>query len=163
MPAIKTESHFWEKVDKTPGHGPQGECWLWTGRCDVYGYGHTRICSRLDRERDEARTHRISYVLAYGAIPEGLQVLHTCDNPPCVNPAHLFLGTHADNMRDRSRKGRGNHPFGSRNGSVRLTKEQVEEIRRRYAEGGIYQYEIAAQYGIAQTTVSAIVRREIWR
>lgn len=87
---------FWPKVQRGEG------CWLWTGACDTYGYGLIRW-----RQRDRwDKAHRVSWIIASGPIPNGLCVLHKCDNPPCVNPAHLFLGTQADNMHDMKIKGR---------------------------------------------------------
>ena len=87
-------ARFWERVDTT------GECWLWTGHRNEDGYG------TLGWQYKQYSAHRLSYEIAYGAIPPGLCVCHRCDNPPCVRPDHLFLGTQADNMRDRYRKGR---------------------------------------------------------
>lgn len=88
------EARFWRNVKKTD------TCWLWTGTFAAHGYGQVR--------RGPARymAHRASWELNVGPIPAGLHVLHHCDNPPCVNPAHLFLGTHSDNMRDAVKKGR---------------------------------------------------------
>lgn len=88
------EERFWAAVDTT------GDCWLWTASKAGNGYGKIMVNGR------RIGSHRLSYILHYGEIPEGLHVLHTCDNPLCVKPAHLFLGTHADNMRDASQKGR---------------------------------------------------------
>jgi HNH endonuclease len=96
------EERFWEKVDK---RGPD-ECWEWTGGRFGPGYG---ALSR-DRESGPAPAHRLSYEFAYGPIHDGLHVLHRCDNPPCVNPAHLWAGTHDDNMADRHAKGRSRGP-----------------------------------------------------
>lgn len=100
MPADPQQVHwfirFWEKVDQ----GEADECWPWTASTDRYGYGQFHVDGR------SLRAHRVSYELANGAIPEGRLVMHTCDNPPCVNPAHLVLGTAAENMQDKVRKGR---------------------------------------------------------
>jgi hypothetical protein len=87
---------FWEKVDKS------GDCWLWTGHRGCKGYG-----AAWAEGRHQA-AHRVSWELAFGAIPDGLHVLHHCDNPPCVNPDHLWLGTNSDNQRDCVAKGRAN-------------------------------------------------------
>lgn len=88
------EERFWEKVNKTE------TCWLWTGGCSKKGYGS------IWNSEGEKQTHRLSWVIHYGAIPDDMKVLHKCDNPPCVNPDHLFLGSYADNNRDRDEKGR---------------------------------------------------------
>jgi hypothetical protein len=98
--------------------------------------------------------HRFSYELVHGLIPDGLHVLHRCDNPPCVNPTHLFLGTNADNVRDRDTKGRGAR--GTAHWNCRLTDEEVAEIRN--ASG--LQWEIAERFGISHQAVSNIKRGE---
>lgn len=97
-PSRPLEERFWEKVIK----GRANECWIWQASIDSCGYGTIRV----GRTHDKA--HRVSYFLATGQKPGSSHVLHACDTPPCVNPRHLFLGTHADNMRDRLKKGR--HP-----------------------------------------------------
>lgn len=89
---------FWEKVAKSDG------CWLWTGSRQRNGYGFLFAGTR--KEPHPERAHRVSWRIHFGEIPDGLWVLHKCDNPPCVNPEHLFLGTRTDNMRDCARKGR---------------------------------------------------------
>ena len=91
----------------------QGDCLVWTGATDSNGYGRITVGSRIDASRRLESVHRVAWEHHHGPIPTGLSVLHTCDNPPCVRREHLFLGTHADNMRDMTRKGRG-RPGGSR-------------------------------------------------
>lgn len=118
------EERFWAKVDKSSG---PDACWPWTDHRDRSGYG--RFHETGKRQQDMA--HRSAWRIAHGPIPDGLQVLHRCDNPPCVNPAHLFLGDCADNARDKVAKGRvGATPY-----RPRLTPETVREIRRRRALG----------------------------
>ena len=102
--ATPQAARFWEKVDKK---GPT-ECWVWTGagvsRLPRRNYG---LAHKPGTNRGKVRAHRVSWEMHNGPIPDGLNVLHTCDNPPCVNPAHLFVGTQRDNVRDMYAKGRG--------------------------------------------------------
>lgn len=149
---------FWRRVRKGDG------CWEWTGATDRRGYG--RLPNGTDRH---LAAHRASWILANGPIPAGLFVCHRCDNPGCVRPDHLFLGTQADNMRDAAGKGRMGsqvHPervSGELNGNHRLTLAEVGEIRRRYAAGDGLQRELGAMFGVTQTTVSGIVRGRKWK
>jgi hypothetical protein len=145
---VDHEEHFWSKVRKGAG------CWLWTA--GKYGAGYGRFHIR----RHAIRASRAAWLFTYGVIPRGLHVLHTCDNPLCVNPAHLFLGTHRDNMRDMAIKKRAKTPDsrGERNGRMRLTDAQVREIRERIAAGE-KQRDLAAEYGVAQATISYVKRK----
>lgn len=129
-------------------------CWEWQGYRDPVGYG--RICRTL--------MHRHAWKLAHGDIPVGLCVLHRCDNPPCVNVDHLFLGTQADNLRDMTAKGRRRHghPVGEQSCLAKLTAEQVLAIRARAATGE-RQAHLAREYGITRQGVYRIVRRLCWR
>lgn len=149
MRARPLKERFWEKVNRTAGG-----CWLWTGCLCGNGYG----AIRADRERYNLRTHRVSYEIAYGPIPDGLHVLHKCDNPRCVNPDHLFLGTHQENMADKRRKGRDAANKGVANGRAKITDEHVRLIRA--ASGR--QVDIGKQYGVSQTTVWKIKSRQSW-
>jgi hypothetical protein len=106
------------------------------------------------------RAHRVSYELAYGPIPEGLLVCHRCDNPPCVRPDHLFLGTNLDNMRDARAKGRNVH--GETHPTAKLTLADVLEIRRAYAAREMDTYELAEKYGVRNPAISRIVRGDRW-
>lgn len=89
-------ARFWIKVDQT------NFCWLWKSSVNKHGYGTFQY-------KNESLAHRLSWIIVYGPIPDDKQVLHRCDNPKCVNPNHLFIGTHQDNMRDKMHKGRGRH------------------------------------------------------
>lgn len=104
--------------------------------------------------------HRAAWMLVNGPIPEGLDICHSCDNPPCVNPAHLFPGTAKDNLGDAAAKDR--TPYGIRNGSHKLAEAEVEAIRQRYATGE-RQVDLAAAFGVSQMQISRIVRGEQWR
>jgi hypothetical protein len=106
--------------------------------------------------------HRVAWIATNGPIPPGAIVCHACDNPPCCNPGHLWLGRDADNNADKEAKGRGNHPRGSSHGRAKLTEAQIREIRARYAHGAVTQTMLAKEYGVIQITISRIIRREIW-
>lgn len=114
---------FWKKIEKKSS----SDCWEWLGGCDTYGYGaaNTRI--------KNYKAHRVAYGLTYGLIPDGMCVCHICDNPPCCNPNHLFLGTPKDNMMDRDKKHRGIHFFGEKCASHKLKECDVIEIKKLYA------------------------------
>src|ERR1044071_9273813 len=144
------EDRFWEKVDKS------GDCWLWTAGKSSRGYGKFFIA----QNEPEISAHRFSYELAHGPIPEGMYVCHRCDNRRCVNPSHLFLGTHQQNIEDMVVKQR--HAQGNRNGCAKLTVVDVVAIRQRYATGSVTQSALAAEYNVTQTAIYGVVRRITW-
>lgn len=148
---------FWSYVSK----GTESECWVWTGHRHRFGYG---MISRVG-QHSMLTAHRVSWELTNGPIQDGKQVLHKCDNPPCCNPAHLFLGTHLDNMADAVAKGRLSFPVmrGESNPKARLTEGQVVEIRKRYAAGGISIRKLAAEYGVTFAPVQLIIAGKTWR
>jgi hypothetical protein len=150
---VPIEQSFWEKVNKDTQNG----CWEWIGSKDGNGYGLIRHNSVL------YHAHRVSFELNIGKIPPGQMVLHHCDNRACVNPEHLFLGTHTDNMRDMVAKGR--HRNGNRKGMKHplaiLTDNQVIEIRRLYTTG-LTQSKIAGMFHVSRGTVCSITRRVNW-
>lgn len=145
---------FWARVDCS------GECWLWkkgkrTGPNG--GYGILKVnCERVD-------AHRLAFQLAYGPIPDGLYVCHHCDNPPCVRPDHLFLGTHQDNMDDMRRKGRnsGYAQSGTKNANAKLNEEAVRAIRWLCAHGVIHP-RIAKVYRVYTTTITDVIKGRTW-
>lgn len=145
---------IWESVSIQSLEG----CWNWTGLKDRNGYGN--LVSNVNGKKEQ-RANRVSWIFFRGGIPEGLCVLHRCDNPSCVNPDHLFLGTNGDNMKDKTTKGRNNAPRGERAGGAKLTVGQVLEIRRRYAAGDI-QRQIALDFGVGYKAINKIVHRQRW-
>lgn len=141
---------FWEKVNK---NGPD-ECWPWTGGATPEGYGRFGIGNKAMC----SSTH-FSWELHHGSpVPDGLWVLHRCDNPPCVNPAHLFVGTQLDNMRDRNAKGRANLARGERAGRVKLTEADVRKIR-----AGGKPRDLAAHFGVNESTISDVRTGRSWK
>ena len=153
---------FYDKVTK-PETGPlcNGErCHLWTGAHGISGHGQLRIGAR---GTPIIMVHRIAYALANGEAPEGFEICHACDNPPCVNANHLFVGTHADNMADASNKKR--FPLEFENNKTVLSDIQVREIRREWAQSphgtrwkpGLTMGELGRRFGVSQPHVSAII------
>ena len=110
------------------------------------------------------KAHRVSWQLHHGPIPEGMCVCHRCDNPGCVNPSHLFLGTNADNTADRDAKGRQRtgDQWGEHNPGHKLTLEEVKAIRAMYDKGDTTQAEIAKFYQVSQPTINMVVNRKRW-
>lgn len=138
---------FWEKVEKT------AECWLWIGAVGSTGYGHIRADGK-------ARTaSRVAYELVHGAIPVGAFVLHRCDNPLCVNPAHLYAGTHSQNMADKVARGRAAGAVGERNCKAKLTADKVVAIR----QSTVGTCELARRYGVNRNTIGRIRSDRQWR
>ncbi len=155
------DEHLWPRVCRS---GPD-ECWEWVGHRTPRGYGHTSALGVV------FYAHRAAWESAVGEIPPGLCVCHHCDNPPCCNPAHLFLGTHADNAADKIRKGRHARARsrleavpkqrGERNPKAKLTWLNVSAIRAQRL-AGMKLGEIADAFGVDQSTISKIVNNHIW-
>lgn len=138
---------FWEKVKK---RGPD-ECWEWSAGKNAQGYGKIRINGCPEG------AHRVAWSLVNGPIPEGKIVMHKCDNPSCCNIAHLEIGTYGDNVRDMVKKGRHVHV------KKIVTEEQVREMRKRYAQGGIFLRELAAENNMSIVGIHSIIRRKTWK
>lgn len=138
--------------DERYQHDPETGCWLWIGSCNTSGYG---IFTGLG----ERTAHRYSWVHHNGPIPEGMHVLHECDRPECVNPKHLRLGTHQDNMRDLRERGRAYGAAGEANFGAKLSEDQVLAIRDdpRSAK------KIAAEYGVSASSIANIKLRKTWK
>lgn len=142
-PSVPLADRFWKYVEKTD------ECWKWVGAKTFYGYGAIQSGGKGGRV---LRANRVSWELHFGPIGNELQVLHKCDNPGCVNPDHLFLGTPADNAADRTAKGRtrvGRIP-GEKHHQAKLKNEQVIDIRAKYAAGQISLSRLATEYGVSK-------------
>ncbi len=147
---------FWSRVKR----GAANQCWEWTSYRNDSGYGVVNTKNGI-----LYRAHRLAYEFTNSPIPEGLFVCHRCDNPPCCNPAHLFLGTPAENNIDMHQKGRNGRDCGAQgesNYGAKLTAADVQAIRARYAKGGVYQRDLAAEYGLTLHATNAIIRYRTW-
>ncbi len=153
-PSLKDVERFWSYVNKTDG------CWFWTGslRSGQGNYG------QFELQGHPVRAHMLSYFLSKGPIADGMQVCHTCDNHPCVNPDHLFEGTNFDNMHDASVKGRIAKPL------AKLTADQVRSIRERYGEVGkprtkdqVTMRQLCEEYDTWRGTIRDILYRRTWK
>lgn len=144
-----------ERLDAYVQRGGPDECWEWT-RAKSKGYGNLSTGNGKYRP-----AHIVAWELANNRPrPKGMVIRHSCDNRACCNPAHLLLGTQRDNMRDKVERGR--QPRGETMATSKLTQQQVDEIRARYAAGGIRQKDLAAEYGVSQSNVSVLVRNMTW-
>lgn len=147
-----TDDTFWTCCEI----GPDG-CLEWLGRKDKNGYG------KLRHQKTSWLAHRLAWHLANGPIPKGIFVCHKCDNPSCIAPSHLFLGTQADNMLDMKNKGRRKGiNSGERNGRAKISRQTADRIRHSYFLGGVTQKQLSEDHGVSQSTVSLILRNEIW-
>lgn len=147
---LSLAEQFLARVEKTES------CWIWLGKTASHGHAHWRT----RKYRDYA--HRWSYRLFVGEIPAGAFICHKCDVPNCVNPAHLYAGTHADNMRDMRERGRAARPIGEKHPMAKLNASDVAEIRRLIESGLHTQRGIAAVFGVAPSTISMLVRGPNW-
>ncbi len=149
-----------ERLRKYAPEATPDKCWEWTGKAKhAHGYG----IINLGTGEGNMLAHRLAFTLKHGPIPTGMKILHRCDNPPCCNPGHLFLGSQADNMRDKAEKGRA--PRGEDNHARKITAKDVRCIREAYAHGygEKTQPELAEKYGIRQSAISGIVNHRLWK
>lgn len=145
------EERFWTHVER----GPENACWPWRGNRNHSGYGVVAVTKSKGLRR-QVMAHRIAYELTHGKIPNAYRILHSCDNPPCVNPTHLRVGTDADNVADMHARGR------YRGGFNKLTRDQVMVIKSLLSSGH-RQRDIAERFGVDPSSVSNIARGKVWR
>ena len=161
---------FWSKVDKNgplpdqsnPHYAGLDRCWVWTGAKFRTGYGEFRLKNRM------RSAHRVAWIIKHGSIPtgeghHGSCIIHKCDRRDCCNTAHLQVGSNADNAQDRENKKRNRPPCGEAQGASKLTDDKVIKIRLRYKAGGIYQRELAKEFGVSQRLISLVTRCEAWK
>lgn len=148
------EARFVARVDPTVG---LDSCWPWMGTIGRKGYGQLSVGGKYGGRTVLA--HRMAWEREHGPIPDGLQVCHACDCPPCCNPSHLFLGTSADNQHDKAAKGRA--PRGEANPAAVLTVAEVHSIRAAVAAGTTYT-QAGADHGVSRTTAKLIATRQRW-
>ena len=149
----KIKDRFWDGF--TLPAGLLG-CWEWGGSVGTNGY------ARFSVDTIWKSAHRVSYELNVGPIPAGLNVCHRCDNPICVNPYHLFIGTDKDNTDDMIKKGRAAPADGENNGHSKLTAQQVREIRKKYKRFKYGYKKLGQEYGVHLSTIHLIVTRQSW-
>lgn len=152
---VPVEDRFWDKVDRSGG---DDACWIWTATKTPDGYGYVRKDGRMQR------ASRVAWEMLIGPIPDGMFVCHNCptgDNPSCVNPSHLFLGTSDENNKDRSAKGRSANGQGSSNNFARLTESDVLAIRAELANG-TRPGKLAERYNVSVSTIALIQKRKTW-
>jgi HNH endonuclease len=152
----RMSDRFWKKVKKGDG------CWLWTASTNPQGYGKFGV--KIGGKNKTAAAHRVSWLLTNGPIPDGKLLMHKCDNPLCVNPSHLELGTTFDNIRDMMAKGRRGYTGlqGSKNPKSKLSESQVSDIRAAF-ESGESRADIARRYGMNWGSVDNIVKGVYWK
>ena len=142
--------YFEKNFRKKFTEGAPQSCWLWRG-AGSDGYGHVKVGSTMEG------AHRVAYRLFVQPIPRGAHVLHACDERRCVNPAHLHVGTHADNMREKAERGRAVAQRGAANPRALLTRAQVVEVRRLYRPRAVSITVLAERFGVARSSIHRII------
>lgn len=150
---MEIKRRFYENVETSP----ESECWKWVGGKDARGYGIFRAYGFAHR------AHRFSWLLHYGEFPNEMLVCHKCDNPSCVNPEHLFLGTQFDNMRDMVNKGRNANVKGNKNPRANLSDQDVMEIRRLWDDDRVSPKELSKMFGTPKSTINKIISSDTWK
>jgi hypothetical protein len=151
------EDRYWAKVARRGND----ECWEWTGGKDSGAYGMLVIAAPTPSGRTMLRASHVALLLDGTSVPEGFMACHRCDNPPCVNPAHLYVGDQDSNMQDKKERGRIAVARGSENGISKLTEDDVRDLRTR-AAAGVSRRILADEYGIDPSNLSYIIRRKTW-
>lgn len=151
----RVADRFWPKV----GFADRRQCWEWQAFRGPLGYGRITIAA-VPRN-----AHRVAWELEHGPVPDGLEVCHKCDNPPCCNPEHLFLGTHTENMADAKAKGRmwKRGMSNEENPTTRIPNAEIVKIRELYAAGGVTQRQLARAFGCTQAHISQVIRQTVRR
>ncbi len=146
---------------------PNSGCWLWTAALTTTGYGAIGAINSNNKKYEKAKAHRVSWELNRGPIPPGMHVLHKCDTPACVNPNHLFLGTHQENVADMNKKGRHGvcnlpHPRGQDHYTAKLTDSDILEIRTASGGRGTGA-RLAIKFGVSRSLISMVRSGVVWK
>lgn len=150
------QRRFWSKVSRRVPN----KCWLWRAARSTKGYGKFAI--RCDGRLRATYAHRVAWELSNGPVPDGLCICHTCDTPACVNPAHMFLGTHADNVADKIAKGRLRTPSGEKHPHAKLTWRDVREARQLHMQGWTFR-KLAERYGVTRWSIQSAFNGRTWK